>query len=162
MKTRALAALWPMLLCCGCMTLTRGTSQQVDFVTVPAGATVIVDGKSYCAPATVALKRNDDHEVMIHADGCQPIMFRMHSQINTLAFVEWALPGGTINFGTDLKTGAAKRFRTLEPICLPMTTQPTTQPVFREVYRGQVLTPEDYEKSLREERARSSRFMGMD
>lgn len=64
----------------GCSVLIRGTSQGVPVSSVPAGATVIVDGEEVgTTPVTVALSRSTDHTVVVKR-GTQQRTITLHSR----------------------------------------------------------------------------------
>ena len=149
-----------VFLAVGCNTITRGDSQKMKVNTDPQGATVNVNGKDYTSPSVITFKRKQTHTVRITKPGYQAIQFDLTSQWDAASLPQLALPGGSAMMATDAVTGADRSFRNLKPIKLTPIGQPATQPALRKVYRGQVMTPEQYDLAVAEERANDQRFGG--
>ncbi len=89
-----------------CATLFNSPSQQVEIVTTPPNAKLVIDGKKFgTTPQVVNIERKNDHVIKIELDGYE----LYETQITTkLSFYFWGnifngiLPGVTI----DLLTGS--------------------------------------------------------
>lgn len=89
-----------------CATLFNSPTQQVEIVTTPPNAKLVIDGKKFgTTPQIVNIERKNDHIVKIELDGYEPY----ETQITTkLSFYFWGnifngiIPGVTI----DLFTGS--------------------------------------------------------
>jgi len=138
----------------GCATTLRGTKQKLEFNTDPQGATVTVDDVGYTTPAKIDLKRRGEHSVVIAKEGYRTIKFKMQAQWDGMSLLSLALPGGSIMFATDTASGADRSFAHVARIKLEPVTDPNTPPLELKQYRGQLLTPEEYEKAMAAERER--------
>jgi hypothetical protein len=134
----------------GCATLVRGDKQKMKFQTNAPNSTVVVDGKSYAAPATVPLKRNKPHTIVVSAPGYQSIQFDLKSQWDGASLPQIALPGGSAMFATDTVTGADKKFYTLATINLEKAATPSQQPVVMHEFRGKVLAKPEYDAAVKD------------
>lgn len=143
----------------GCATLLRSDSQKMKFQTDPADATVTVDGKEYKAPVTVALKRNQPHQIVVSAPGCQTITFELKARWDGASLTSLVLPGGSVWFSIDTLSGADKSFHPLATIKLNRTEGPVTQPATMHVHRGKVLNDREYRQAMQEEREYRARTL---
>lgn len=97
----AILGMW----CCSCATMLSGTTQKVDIVSDPPGATARVDGREFKTPATVELKRNSTYQVMIEKEGYEPVQRQISRQMNNQMY--WnILVGGLLGMMIDGATGA--------------------------------------------------------
>jgi len=89
-----------------CATLFNSPTQQVEIVTTPPNAKLVIDGKKFgTTPQVVNIGRKDNHVIKIELDGYEPY----ETQVTTkLSFYFWGnifngiIPGVTI----DLFTGS--------------------------------------------------------
>ena len=66
----ALLLLFLLVALNGCATIIHGTTQDISVTTDPADADLLVDGNlRYKSPATITMKRKDDHTVEISREG---------------------------------------------------------------------------------------------
>lgn len=152
MRNLTLVAVAMLLICAsGCATVARGDKQKLKFVTVPPGATLQVGDQTYTTPATVPLKRKDEHQVTISKPGYQPISFVLKARWDGASLGGAAVPGGSLSVATDRASGADLAFYKLEPITLQPANGPTTQPLEMAHYRGKIYSQEQYEKVIRDE-----------
>lgn len=99
----ALAALVVSLLALspGCALVTKGFHQSVAIASVPAGATVLIDGKDVGeTPLNVTLSRVHTHRLELRKEG-----FATATQFIQSRADEYL--GRTVRFGVDIDSGAA-------------------------------------------------------
>ena len=78
----------------GCATIVNGTSQKIQLVSEPAGATVMVDDKnSYTTPVKLRLERRRDHELLFSKDGYED------QKIRLMHVISEAVAGNTLCWG---------------------------------------------------------------
>lgn len=136
----------------GCATVLRGDTQKLKFVTEPRGATVLVDGVTHVTPATVQLKRNEEHQVTVSLAGYRSMTFVLKSTWDGASLPGVILPGGSVSVAADRASGADLNFYDLPTIKLePATTDPSTS-VEMVQYRNKLLTKSAYDKIMEEER----------
>src|SRR5262245_17929556 len=103
-------AVLPMLLALGCATMITGTKDQVHIVTVPAGATVELQGQVAQTPATLTLSRSlfGTQQGRAVLSGYQDATFEIPREFNL-----WAL-GNVVTLGlgagVDVLTGAFLKY----------------------------------------------------
>ncbi len=157
MRVTVILSIAVLCLSGGCATLMRGDTQKMKFETDPPHATVNVDGKDYAAPVTVPLKRKEPHSILVSAPGYQTIAFQLKSEWDGASLGNAVMPGGSAGFGMDTVNGADRSFKRLARIKLNAAVAGTTQPMTMYEYRGKVLTKEQYDKALQDEREYRSR-----
>lgn len=136
----------------GCATLLRGDRQKMTFQTDPTGANVDINGKNYVAPAEVTLKRKDEYKIIVTAPGYQGIIFDLRANWDGATLGNIIMPGGSVGFGVDLLNGADRSFGTLATIKLkPLTGEPGDH-VQMYHYQGRVVTKDEYDHAIREQR----------
>jgi len=100
------------LLCSGCATITRGTTQAWSVQTEPAGASVrLSTGETCITPCTMTKRRKDEFQVTIDKDGYQQVTTRILSSVAGAGAAGMAgnvLFGGIIGVGVDATSGATK------------------------------------------------------
>jgi hypothetical protein len=141
-----------LMISSGCATVLRGDQQKVAFKTDPSPATVTVDGRTYTSPAEVTLKRKEPHTVTVSAPGYQPLRFEYLAVWDGASLPNIAAPGGSAMFAADTATGADKSFHPLEVIKLEKSSAPTTQPTMLFEHRGKLMTKDDFDHVLTDER----------
>lgn len=92
----------------GCSTITTGTTDVVRISSVPDGATVELDGRTYQTPVSLTLSRSKSYEVVIRKDGYLPA-HRVIARVGNSASTGNLLVGGLPGILTDQSTGAAFR-----------------------------------------------------
>jgi hypothetical protein len=121
----ALLTLFLLIALNGCATIIHGTSQDIDVKTDPAGAHLLVDGRDhYKSPATIAMKRKDDHTLEISLEGYKSERIDLKGTISAAVLGDF-LAGGAIGYGIDAATGAQRR---LEPERVYLRLRPSTGP----------------------------------
>ncbi len=113
----------------GCATLLSGTTQKVEIVSDPPGATARVAGKEVVTPATVELARNSAYQVTIEKEGYEPAKREIARKMNEQIY--WNVFAGGIFVGmlVDVATGACYK---LEPSVVKVSLVPTaTEPAAR-------------------------------
>jgi hypothetical protein len=109
----------------GCATIIHGTTQDIGVVTEPTGADLLVDGRDhYKSPATIAMKRKDDHTLKISLEGYKSERIDLKGTISAAVLGDF-LAGGAIGYGIDAATGAQRR---LEPESVYVRLRPSTGP----------------------------------
>ena len=96
------------VLTAGCATVTTGTTDVITMSSVPEGATIEVDGRTYQTPVSVTLSRTRSYDVVIRKDGYLPA-HRVISRVGNTATEGNLLVGGIVGILTDQSTGAAFR-----------------------------------------------------
>lgn len=119
----------------GCSTIVTGTTDVVRISSVPDGATVELNGKTYETPASVTLPRDRSYDVVIRKEGYQPA-HRVISRVGSTASSGNLLVGGLVGVLTDQATGAAFR---LFPTDLRVELVPENRG--EKVYDGRDRTP---------------------
>ena len=92
----------------GCATLTHGSTQSIQVVSDPPGAQVTVDDDpvAYTAPATVTLKRGQDHVLVLRKEGFQDYSAELTRSASG-AVLGNVILGGVTGIMTDYGSGAA-------------------------------------------------------
>lgn len=72
----------------GCGYVLHGSTQKVSIDTVPTGARVEVDGRSYTTPAELELGRGTHHTVTARTTAGAPLATHIRSEIQW----RWAIP----------------------------------------------------------------------
>jgi hypothetical protein len=92
----------------GCATIIHGTTQDISVTTDPAGADLLVDGREHFkSPATITMKRKDDHTVEISREGYKSEKIDVKGVISAAVLGDF-LAGGAIGYGIDAATGAQR------------------------------------------------------
>src|SRR5262245_57608074 len=92
----------------GCATVLSGTTDTVRINSVPADATVLVDGRSYQTPVSLTLSRTRSYDVIIHKDGYLTVR-RVILQVGNSVSTGNLVAGGVIGILADQSSGAAFR-----------------------------------------------------
>lgn len=112
----------------GCATVTRGTTNQVQFVSEPSGAEVRTSLQQSCTtPCTLSVSRKDEFNVTFSKPGYQPETVMVRTQIagsGAAGFAGNLIVGGVVGMGVDAATGS-----TLEHVPNPVSV--TLRPVGR-------------------------------
>ncbi len=132
----------------GCATVTRGGKQTVKMITDPPGATVVVNGKSYTAPADVTLQRKKKYDVVATHPGYQGIHFVLKGKwdaggVGAVA-MDAAVPGGSALFIIDTLSGSDREFSKQITIKLPPAVGQGTEPILLYEFKGQLLNKDEY------------------
>lgn len=97
---------WIPLLAClgGCATLFSDAKEPVQFTSTPAGAEVIVDGRSVgYTPVTVPIERKlGERYVVLRKAGFKSRQFRLGKTLNTIAILNLC---SVLSWATDALTG---------------------------------------------------------
>lgn len=128
--------------CGGCATILRGSHETMTFRTVPAGATVTVDGQCCKVSAVdVVLRRKAPHEALISMKGYRTIRFLIEPEWDGVSLVgNIILPGGSLGLVADRMSGADMNFCPLAPIKLIPTTNPSDPEVALNDFKGHLLS----------------------
>ncbi len=140
----------------GCATALRGDSQKMKFNSDPSGATIKINDQTYTTPVEVSLKRKDIHKIEVSKAGYRTKIFDLKAQWDGASLPGLVLPGGSVSVATDRVSGADLSFDDLPTIKLDAAA-PGTPPQQMVVYRKKLLTVDDYEKVLEEERLEALR-----
>jgi hypothetical protein len=131
------------LLVSGCATVTRGTTDQVQFVSEPPGANVRTSmGHTCVAPCTLQFSRKDEFVATFSMPGHVEQQVQVNTRIagaGAAGFVGNAVVGGLIGMGVDAATGSTlEHFPNpvsviMEPVAVaprgpPRRPAPTRQP----------------------------------
>lgn len=115
---------------CGCATITRGTTDQLQVVSDPSGADVHTSLNQQCVtPCTLQVARSDQFAVVFSKPGYEGQTVNVTTKIagtGAAGFAGNLLIGGIVGMGVDAATGA-----TLEHVPSPVaaTLRPlATQP----------------------------------
>ena len=108
-KGRGLALILLLVGSTGCATVAHGTRQSIGVSSSPVGATVTINNsQKVTTPATVDLKRNQNHTFLFEKEGYQSDSFALTS--TTSGWV-WGnvLLGGLIGGMVDFASGGARK-----------------------------------------------------
>jgi hypothetical protein len=146
-------------ICSGCATLLRGSTQKLNFQTVPSGAQLIVDGKQYTTPAEVKLARKNAHHVVVSKDGYRTMKFTVDPMWDGISLVgNIIMPGGSVGLVIDDVNGADKTFFKLAKINLVPATQPDEPTLVLNDYKGHLLTDAQVKQAVRADRLDRAQF----
>ncbi len=139
----------------GCATLMRGGNQKIDVVTEPAGANLVVDGKSYTTPVTVSITRKKSYEVVVTKAGFQGVKFMLNPHWDAggagAVAMDAIIPGGSVLFIVDTIAGADRQFDKIATIKLPPATQPAPEIVTLYEHKGVLMSKTDYDEACAED-----------
>lgn len=92
----------------GCANLSHGSTQSIQVVSDPPGAQVTADNDPvpYTTPATVVLKRGQDHVLVFRKEGFEDYSAELTRSMSG-AVLGNLLLGGASGFMTDIGSGAA-------------------------------------------------------
>lgn len=128
------------VICSGCATVTRGTTDQIQIMSDPLGAEARSSlGHSCNTPCTIHVSRRDEFIVSFAKEGYKRQSITVGTKLTgegATAFVGNVLIGGVVGMGVDAATGAALKhfpnpvFAILEPIASkhPRNDPPARQP----------------------------------
>ncbi len=121
--------------CCGCASVTRGTTENISISSTPPGATAELSGldnpTSCLTPCVVVVKRSADITVTINKEGYEPQVIPLTKEVpgtGAAGFAGNLLVGGLIGMGVDAATGAATDHK---PNPVIVTLQPAAAPTLR-------------------------------
>ena len=110
---------------CGCATITRGTTDQIQIVSDPSGADVRTSLNQVCiTPCTLQVARSDQFGVVFSKPGYQDQTINVTTKIagaGAAGFAGNLLLGGIVGMGVDAATGA-----TLEHLPNPVSASETS------------------------------------
>ena len=94
----------------GCATVTRGTTNQVQIVSEPAGASARTSFGHQCnTPCTLSVSRKDEFSVLISAPGYEEQRVDVKTQLagtGAAGFAGNIVAGGVVGMVVDASTGA--------------------------------------------------------
>ena len=95
---------------CGCATVTRGTTDQVQIHSQPDGAHATTSmGQSCTTPCTITVSRRDEFTVHYEKPGYAPRDVDVKTQLSSAGAAGFAgniIVGGVVGMGADVVTGA--------------------------------------------------------
>lgn len=95
----------------GCATVTRGTTNQIQIVSEPSGASVLTSMNQSCmTPCTLTVSRRDEFSVTISKEGYESQVVAVRTQLAGSGAAGLAgnlLIGGIVGAGVDVATGSA-------------------------------------------------------
>jgi PEGA domain-containing protein len=125
----------------GCASVSRGTTENISIVSVPAGAEATITGldvpTACVTPCSVVVKRNADISVAFQKEGFAQQTIQLTKEIQSTGAAGFAgnvLLGGLVGMGVDAYTGAATDHKpnpvavTLEPLAPPAPARPPRKP----------------------------------
>jgi hypothetical protein len=108
---RIIAVVFLGLLASGCATVTRGTTEQIQFVSEPSGAAVRTSmGHTCVAPCTLPFSRKDEFITTFSMPGYVDQQIPVGTRVagsGAVGFAGNVLIGGVIGMGVDVATGSA-------------------------------------------------------
>lgn len=123
MKIKLIAVSVLALQLAACATVTRGTSDKVDFASSPDGAKVVIteavnglSEQTCVTPCMMEMKRKETFKMMMTKDGYAPFEMVMESKVSTGGGVAAAgnlLAGGIIGGVVDGSSGAMRDFESV-------------------------------------------------
>lgn len=99
------SALALLLASSGCATILHGTREDVSFDSTPPGATARCEDQTGRTPATLALRRGDDHTCSIEKEGYRTEQVTLDRRFSPLFLCNCAL-GGLVGMLVDAVTGS--------------------------------------------------------
>lgn len=94
----------------GCATVTRGTTDQVQITSRPAGATAHTSLGQVCVtPCTIQVNRKEEFSVVFNKPGYRQVTIPVTTKLQVAGAAGFAgniLLGGVVGMGTDAITGA--------------------------------------------------------
>lgn len=94
----------------GCATIVSGKTQLVSFHSTPAGATVLLDGRTLgLTPLSVPLERKTNQTLVIRKEGYKDFSATMGTSVNGWFFGNIVI-GGLLGSTTDAVTGAMHEY----------------------------------------------------
>ena len=128
---RIVIAIALALSCGACATVTRGTTEQIQITSEPAGAEVRTSlGHSCVSPCTIQVGRKDEFTVTVAKPGYRsqdiPVTTRV-SGGGGVAFAGNVILGGVIGMGADVATGAALEHAP-NPVSVDLVRVPASPP----------------------------------
>lgn len=121
----------------GCATVTRGTVEQVKFVSEPEGAEITTTlAKGCTAPCEIEVPRKEEFTATATLPGHEPQSIYVNSEISTgggWAMAGNVIVGGFVGMGTDVATGAAMNHKPnpvkfqLKPVAAAPAPKPPTK-----------------------------------
>jgi len=107
---RGIGALSAALVLCGCATVTRGTSDQVQMRSAPSGAVATASTGEICTtPCAISVGRKDQFTVRFEKPGYIPQNVQVRTQASGAGEAAMAgnlIVGGLVGLATDASTGA--------------------------------------------------------
>jgi hypothetical protein len=107
---RIILVLAAAVMCSGCATVIRGTTDQVGFNSTPSGAEVHTSNGLGCVtPCTLTVKKNEEFIATFQKDGFVPQQIPVSRQVVGAGVAATAgniVLGGVIGLGVDAATGA--------------------------------------------------------
>lgn len=160
MRTKFLTlALLSVPFLAGCATLLRGGRQTMTFRTVPSGAIVKVDGRSYVSPVRVSLQRKYTHDVVVKKWGYRTLKFTIDPQWDGISLVgNIILPGGSAGLVVDRVVGSDRMFYGLATIRLMPSTRPDEPPIVLNDFKGHLMTDAQVASDIQAERRDRAQF----
>jgi hypothetical protein len=113
----------------GCATMTRGTTERIQIVSSPDGASAASSiGNSCSTPCTIEVSRKSEFTLTVMKDGYEPATVPVTTHVSgagAAGFAGNVLLGGIVGMAADAASGA-----TLEHVPNPVTVtlQPLTTP----------------------------------
>jgi len=132
-RMRILTSVLLAALCTGCASITRGTTDQVQILSVPDGADVRTSmGNTCITPCTLTFGRKDEFSVAISKPGYQPQNVPVGTRLATAGGVGMAgniIFGGLVGIGVDAYNGAELEHfpNPVSVELVPLRTQPEPQ-----------------------------------
>lgn len=109
-EMRILGAMALAVLCAGCASITRGTTDQVQILSVPEGAEAHTSmGPGCTTPCTLTFGRKDEFSVTVSKPGYQPQTVPVGTRVGVAGGAGIAgnvIFGGLIGIGIDAYNGA--------------------------------------------------------
>lgn len=122
---RFVLALGAAIILSGCATITRGTTNQVQVLSEPPGATAQTTlGHQCVTPCSLSIPRKEEFVVRYHKDGYQDAQIPVKTGIagtGAAGFAGNVLLGGVVGMGVDAATGATLEH---QPNPVTVTLQP--------------------------------------
>lgn len=115
----------------GCATIVSGTSERIRFESIPRGAEVTVDGRTYTTPAEVELSRHKNHDIEFVLPDYLPVKRQVLRSTNNWVYGN-ILFGGLIGLMVDVANGAWNDLQPdvvqVELVRKPVATKPESPP----------------------------------
>lgn len=76
----------------GCASLVNGTRQDLLVTSTPTGAHVILGARDFTTPATISVRRNLDHVVLVQKEGFQPQRVEVKRKLSYWWWLDLLIP----------------------------------------------------------------------
>jgi len=119
------------VVCSGCASIVKGTSDSISVNSLEKGSTIYVDGAARGVDsAYVSVKKGKPHSIRVEKDGCQPVHAETGESFDATSLLGILIDFGIVTIPVDMISGAAWKVEpttyTVTPICKAVAASSTT------------------------------------